>query len=93
MRKFAESGHPDRAAFGLLCPLNLNYALILTNTESGYIFGDFFKNSSGHPDRAARWLETFYRLDAEIRKVSFYMALLKRAISEMEITAFMRSSH
>jgi hypothetical protein len=31
-------------------PPHLDYVLILTKNKLGYILGDFFKNSSGHPD-------------------------------------------
>jgi hypothetical protein len=36
--------------FSYFMPRQQNYVLIVTKTGSGCILGDFFTNSSGHPD-------------------------------------------
>jgi hypothetical protein len=36
--------------FGLLLSTNKTCMLIFTKSELGYILGDFFTNSSGHPE-------------------------------------------
>jgi hypothetical protein len=44
---------------GYFSPLSINYALILTKNELGYILGDFFENSSGHPaplQKPKKWI-------------------------------------
>jgi hypothetical protein len=36
--------------FGLLFPQRSSYVFILAKNGLGYILGDFFTNSSGHPE-------------------------------------------
>jgi hypothetical protein len=54
LRKIAEVVH----IFELLQFYEVkNYALILTKNGSGYILGDFFKKSSGHPAYQSKFSE------------------------------------
>jgi hypothetical protein len=47
--------------FGLLFPQRTSYVFILTKNGLGYILGDFFTNSSGHPGRHVGFLHRVAR--------------------------------